>query len=159
MSDDSNSQYKKMSNIETDDEDAVVKYHPNDDNPCYTGNSISDILSEHNHNNLTGEHYLEPADYWYHEIASVDNWRFADWELTKPRIGCLYCQREITLYSGCYLFCQTRAEYDRNVSLVACSDACPVALMQICKSTCRTCHRQYIHNRYDNDICRLCSKK
>ena len=143
----------------TDDRESLVKYHHNDDNPCYTGNSITEILADYNRDNLAVEHYLEPADFWYHTIAQGDDWNFADREITKPRVGCLYCHQEITLNTGCYLFCQTRYEYDRNVSQVACSDVCPAAMNRICKSKCQICQRDYIHDRYDNEICRLCAKK
>lgn len=159
MTDDTKQQYKKLEETGTDSAKPVLNYHPYDDNPCYTGNSITEILADYNSDIPANEHYFEAVDFWYYEIKPGADWNFADREITKPRVGCLYCHQEITLNSGCYLFCQTREEYDRNVSQVACSDACSVAINRICKSTCQVCLRDYIHDRYDNDICRLCKNK
>lgn len=159
MTDDTKQLYKTLKDTETDSAEPVVKYHSNDDNPCYTRNSITEILADYSRDIPANEHYFEAVDFWYYEIGQCTDWDFDDREITKPKIGCLYCHQEITLNSGCYIFCQTREEYDRNVSQVACSDVCPVAINQICKSKCQMCQRDYIRDRYDNDICRLCKNK
>lgn len=74
--------------------------------------------------------------------------------LMNNEIGCYYCNKE--LHNKCYTFIQWKCHYDRNTYIMVCNDNCPEA-MQLCSvSTCQLCDRDYIHNRYDKDICVSC---
>lgn len=72
---------------------------------------------------------------------------------------CFLCNTQIQ-GSG-YIFTQWKQHYDRDYYFVACSAYTCTSGMRtdngICKSKCRKCARQYIHNRYDNDYCPECS--
>lgn len=69
--------------------------------------------------------------------------------------GCYFCRR--TLQNTCYAFVQLREHYDRNILFLACNDQCPVAMHNCAISKCRNCHRNYLHMRYDNDVCVHCA--
>ena len=151
MSDDTPTRFKPHNITTTDDDELLTQLEPREDTRMYVGDSITEILVYFNsatRADIDIEAY--PQDYWYHNLAPHD----AD----KPVIACLFCHRKITNASGCYMFCQTREQYDRDVLLVACSDACPQALKTLCVSKCHLCGRDYLHDRYDNDICRMCKK-
>ncbi len=72
--------------------------------------------------------------------------------------SCFLCNTQI--HGPGYAFVQWKEHYDRDYYFVACSAyTCPVGMdekTQLCRSTCRTCKRRYIHNRYDNDYCPEC---
>jgi len=151
MSDDTPTKFKPHNIATSDDDKLLAQLEPNEDSIMYAGDSINEILAYFNtyaRADIDIEAY--PQDYWFHNLASPD----AD----KPIVGCLFCHRKITIASGCYMFCQTREQYDRDILLVACSDACPQALKTSCVSKCHLCERDYLHDRYDNDICRRCLK-
>jgi len=77
------------------------------------------------------------------------------WNNTTPL--CYFCDRKLTVQ--CYAFVQSREHYDRDIMFLACSDQCPVAMKTkgISLSNCIYCQRDYIHMRYDNDICVNCT--
>lgn len=159
-SDDKLELHNTETSARSDDIELNNKYHQFDDCPCYAGDSITTILASYRNGpaaNPYEEYYMDDADFWYRILPGTE--LSSDNEIVKPKVGCFYCVREITLNTGCYMFCQARIHFDRNISLVACSDVCPLAFKCMSKSTCKSCHREYIHNRYDGDICRLCAKK
>jgi hypothetical protein len=71
---------------------------------------------------------------------------------------CFLCNAKIQ--GPGYIFTQWKEHYERDYYFVACSAySCPSGMRAdngICKSKCRSCSRQYIHNRYDNDYCPEC---
>ena len=75
--------------------------------------------------------------------------------LINDEIACYFCNKE--LHDKCYTFIQWKCHYDRNTFIMACNDNCPVAMESCSVSKCETCARDYIHNRYDDDICVNCS--
>ncbi len=117
----------------------------NEGNMSYAGDCISVIYDQEGDVNNN----IEPINDDVHFITAT---------LENEAIGCTFCRKELTFNTGCYMFCQTREHYDRNVKVVACSDACQYAFAceSVSVSKCKTCEREYIHDRYDDDICRLC---
>lgn len=74
--------------------------------------------------------------------------------LDNNRIGCYFCK--CPLLNRCYAFAQSREDWDRDIMLMACHDQCPIAMIDRVVSKCRICHREYLHMRYDNEICINC---
>ncbi len=70
------------------------------------------------------------------------------------QIGCYFCK--CPLQDRCYVFVQWREYYDRDILFMACHDQCPVAMIGCSVSNCHTCHREYLHMRYDGDVCVNC---
>lgn len=72
--------------------------------------------------------------------------------------SCVLCNTQIQGQG--YTFVQWKEHYARDCYFVACSAySCRAGMdekTQLCRSTCRTCKRRYIHNRYDNDYCPEC---
>lgn len=95
-------------------------------------------------------------DYWYKDLTPEKQYPKDVNELVKPTIKCIFCHCEIILTSGCYMFVQLKQHYDRDVQLLDCLDTCPVAFKHCSVSKCNKCERDYIHDSYDGDICRLC---
>ncbi len=144
--------------VATSDDDKVIRCEAkNEDCKMFTGSSINEILYEYT---IEGREVILqdpfPMDYWYTDLTPDKEYPMDPNELVKPTIGCLFCNCEITLNSGCYMFVQKQSHYDRNVLLVACSDTCPVAFKQCTVSQCRKCERHYLYDLYDANICRLC---
>ncbi len=140
-----------------DDDSTIMREEKNEDCRMFSGDSISEILygyTEEGREAFNNDPF--PTDYWYKDLTPEKEYPMDPNEIVKPLIGCLFCHREITLKTGCYLFVQLREHYDRDVRLVACSDTCPVAFKGCSVSHCQQCKREYLHDRYDNDVCRLC---
>ena len=158
MSDDtySNTCSKGCENA-SDDRDSQTFSDPREDARMCTSDSIATILAYYNQWMDVDENATE-YDYMYHMLSEEGDYPF-DGEIEKPVIGCLFCHQEITLKSGCYMFCQIHEHYDRDVLLVACSDICPKALQYQSVSKCHKCARDYVHDRYDGDICRECNTR
>ena len=140
-----------------DDDNTIRCEEKNEDCRMFSKDSIAEILSGYSVEGIEAyNNGSYPTDYWFQDLTPEKEYPLDPNEIVKPLIGCLFCDREITLNTGCYMFVQLREHYDRDVLLVACSDICPVAFEGCSVSHCQKCEREYLHDRYDNDICRLC---
>lgn len=157
MSDDSSVKYQSPEFATTDDAKILTRVSPGEDSRMFTGDSITDILARYNTAQYDVDDDEQPRHYMYN-LKSATHGYFDNFEMTKPKIGCFFCRQEITLNTGCYLFNQLYEHYDRNILLVACSDVCPRALKSQSVSKCQKCCRDYIHCRYDKDVCQLCRR-
>jgi len=155
ISDDSRVKYQTSEFATTDDAEILTRVSPREDMRMFTGDSITEILARYNQAQYDVDDDEQPISYVYN-LKSATHGYFDNFEMTKPKIGCFFCHQEITLNTGCYLFCQLYEHYDRNILLVACSDVCPRALKSQSVSNCQKCSRDYIHCRYDKNVCQLC---
>lgn len=114
----------------------------------YNGDNIELVVEKKS--SLDSEGYVSnETEYVFHNLSPASFY---------PVVGCFYCKTKLSLETGCYLFCQYKEHWDRDISIVCCSDTCTVAMKTCIISSCQICERDYIHNRYDSDICRLCHK-
>lgn len=75
--------------------------------------------------------------------------------LENGQVGCYFCKT--SLQDRCYVFVQLREYWDRDIMFMACHDQCPTAMIGCSVSKCRTCQRDYLHMRYDGDVCVNCA--
>ncbi len=87
------------------------------------------------------------------DITYESKWIVTDRD-TKQR-ACYFCENPLN--NMCYAFVQLYAHYSRDCIFLACNDQCPVAMQSQSISKCANCKRMYIHNRYDCDVCAICS--
>jgi hypothetical protein len=76
-------------------------------------------------------------------------------KLENGGIGCYFCK--CPLQDRCYAFVQMREHWDRDIMFMACHDQCPDAMIGCLVSNCRTCQREYLHMRYDGNVCVNCA--
>lgn len=87
-------------------------------------------------------------------IFSVSGIKYEFEKLANNCIGCYFCKRQID--ERCYTFVQLREHWDRDIIFIACNDQCHIAMNDCIVSKCQACQREYLHMRYDNDICINC---
>ena len=151
-------------NIWSDDKtkrDTDSKRSPdkNEDSRMYTGDSIKAILDRFNVLTQDQFHNGYNSTYYRYEELNQHEPEFDDYvdtEMLKPKIGCVFCKQEITLNTGCYIFCYNEYLYDNDIELVACSDSCPVALSTLRTTQCQFCDRRYLPNIFKDSICGCC---
>ena len=81
--------------------------------------------------------------------------KWIDTDSDTKRCACYFCVNPLN--NMCYAFVQLGEHYAHDIMFLACNDQCPVAMQSQSISTCYQCKREYIHNRYDSDVCVICS--
>lgn len=71
-------------------------------------------------------------------------------------ITCFGCNGKIT--PDYCLICQSKEDWQRNISYLICSPNCNLALQDF-GYHCHQCETIYLHDRYDGWICPDCKKK